>query len=924
LSGAAELLDALHEAVLVLDRQGRIARVNAPACALFGYAEGELLRRPVTAVLPAASLPAAPRRGSGRVPAAWPTPPPSPAQAHCRDGSLLRVRITPAREGSGARGRPAWVVHPVNAQPVQAALAPHAAPQAAAAAHAAADAAVSAAPAAAPPAAPSITADAAQQFAALLNMATDAILSVDQSQRLTLFNRGAEEIFGYRAEEVLGRPFDLLIPPRFRERHGHWVRAFARDPRDSRRMNERSHIYGLRANGEEFVAEASITRLTVNGATLYSALLRDVTDREQALAALHASQRLLRTAFDALPLWITVKDRAGLYIMTNQRVLEDVGTSEDALLGLTSEQLPYGTAEDRKVLIELDGRILSGSARTISAEVPVHPDGGPPRVRQVIKVPLLDDAEQVTGVVTVSMDITERKRAEAELRASEERYRYLVEGFIEGIAIHRGDVPLFVNRAFAALFGYATAEAVLALGSLGALVEAPEPDAGAAARALWYDAAAPELGAVPFTGVRLDGSHVRIEKFSRVIQWQGRSAIQSVLVDVTERERLEAQLRQAQKMEAVGQLAGGVAHDFNNLLQVVRGYAELATHRVTDAGRMRDYLTQILRATEGGSHLVRQMLTFSRRDVLRPRALDVNELVDDALKMLRRVIPEHIELRFKPAAPLPTVHADRGMIEQALINLCVNARDAMPDGGLLTLRTSLENLGDEHRTRDGLLKPGRYVVIEVADTGTGIAPEHLGRIFEPFFTTKEAGRGTGLGLSMAYGSIQQHGGTIAVQSELGQGTTFRMHLPVNGEAAAQPPPPGAAAPRGGDECILVAEDSGMVLGLLGELLRGEGYRILEARDGEEALQTFLSHQDEVQLAILDLVMPRLSGAEVYRRIRGLRPALPVLFSTGYSASVVDTAFLEQHRERIIHKPYHPDELYRRVRVALQGAQAASA
>ena len=890
MGSAAALIDLISDAVLCLDVRGQIERVNAPAEVLFGYAARGLLEQPVHRVLPALGG----SDGTDAFALSLRLRELGPEfTARRADGSTVQVRV---QEVEGTDSTRIWIVRPVASTPSKRRSAASAADTA-------------------PPRTPPVLTGA--PLTALLNIAADAIIVMDPHQRICLFNHGAEQIFGYTSAEMLGQPLDRLLPERFRMRHAQLVRNFAHDALPSRSMGERRSVVGLRANGEEFAAEASITRIDTEGGVSFAVILRDISARTRAEADLRASQRLLRTVFNALPLWTTVKDRNQRYIMTNRKVLEDIGISEEELLESNTLGLRYGTEEDKAWVHRLDREILDGKSRYVTAEIPVHLHDGPQRTYQSIKVPLLDEQEQVAGVVSVSLDITERKQAESALRASEERYRYLVQGFMEGIVIHRGSVPLFVNPALAALFGFDSPAAIMQLGDLGVLVDGTDEDGTQQRSGMWQEAQA--IGAVgrQFTGVRRDGTTIRLEMFSHPIEWQGEAVTQSVLLDITERERLEAQLRQAQKMEAVGQLAGGTAHDFNNLLQVMRGYAELVSQHANDPKRVQRHAANILRATEGGAHLVRQLLAFSRRDVLRPSTQNVNELVDEAIKMLRRVIPENIELRFQPVRPSPKIYGDGALLQQVLINLCVNARDAMPHGGRLTLRASEGELEPERRTRLGLTEPGPYVIIEVTDTGTGIAPNDVSRIFEPFFSTKEAGKGTGLGLAMAYGSVRQHNGMIEVETEVDKGTTFRIHLPVGARTSPRVAEKAQQPAAGGSECILVVEDSGMVLRMLREVLSGAGYRVLTAADGAEGLEVYLRNVDKIQLVVTDLVMPRMSGSDLYDRIRELGHEVPVLFSTGYSASVVDADFMSRHGKSLLYKPYRPEALLRSVRVALE-------
>jgi signal transduction histidine kinase/CheY-like chemotaxis protein len=387
-----------------------------------------------------------------------------------------------------------------------------------------------------------------------------------------------------------------------------------------------------------------------------------------------------------------------------------------------------------------------------------------------------------------------------------------------------------------------------------------------------------------------------------------------------ERARAEEQLRQAQKMEAVGRLAGGVAHDFNNMLQIIQGYVELAMARIGAEHPAHPDLEKVLRASGQATALTRQLLAFSRREALVLRAVDVNDLIDEQSAMLRRLIGEDIELLTVPGAGPLQVRADAGMLGQVLMNLAINARDAMPGGGRIVIETQPFAADADFCRTHTWARRGSYVRLSVADTGVGMSPEVQRRIFDPFFTSKEAGRGTGLGLSMVYGIVQQHEGMISVYSEEGVGTTFHIYLPRSDSEA----PPGEAAEHGpapgGTETILVAEDEPDVLGLLVGLLQGAGYTVLTALDGAEAIERFRDGRERIELVVLDVVMPKLGGRAAYEQIRRMGGAVPILFSSGHTANVIDAEFIAEHSARLIRKPYSPDALLRLVRETLDEAQ----
>ncbi len=389
-----------------------------------------------------------------------------------------------------------------------------------------------------------------------------------------------------------------------------------------------------------------------------------------------------------------------------------------------------------------------------------------------------------------------------------------------------------------------------------------------------------------------------------------------------DREHMQQQLLQAQKMEAVGQLAGGVAHDFNNILQAVMGYAHILIDTAKEAGQPCEELDEIYRGAERAAGLTRQLLAFSRRQVIRPAAIDLNQLMDNLLNMLARVIGEHIRLVWLPGNKLGTIQGDAGMMEQVLMNLCLNARDAMEHGGVLTIETQNVRIESEYCSTHAWARPGRYVLLSVTDTGCGMDSTTLGHVFEPFFTTKEEGKGTGLGLSMVYGIVKQHDGMISAYSEPGKGTTFKIYLPTCEQNAEVVGPMIEGIAGGGSETILLAEDDDGVRKLAKMVLERAGYTVLTAEDGEEAVAVFEEHASDIALVILDVVMPRLGGHKALERIRALRPEAAAIFSSGYSENAVHTNFVLHEGLTLIQKPYAPDALLRAVRGALDKSATA--
>ncbi len=406
----------------------------------------------------------------------------------------------------------------------------------------------------------------------------------------------------------------------------------------------------------------------------------------------------------------------------------------------------------------------------------------------------------------------------------------------------------------------------------------------------------------------------------------GLSGSVAVIVDVTEQHILQEQLRQSQKLESIGVLAGGVAHDFNNLLTAILGNTQLALRKVAPHDPVHERLIEVEKAGNRATSLTRQLLAFSRRQRLERKTLDLNDTVNDIMKMLKRIIGEDVEVRVQEVGYLSPVFADPAQIEQVVMNLAVNARDAMPGGGKLTIETRNVTLDEAYRRERPYAKTGKYVQMIVSDTGTGMDAETKGRIFEPFFTTKEAGKGTGLGLSMVFGIVKQHGGMIEVESEKGKGTTFHVYLPVDEKSVKEEAQDVLPAIRGGTETILVAEDEEALRGLARSVLEDLGYTVLMAKDGAEALEIYEANRARISLVLMDIVMPRMGGREAYERISQLDGAVPVLFMTGYSAEIVQYEFVKQNKfiedagAALMQKPYSVETLGRKVREVLDAAR----
>src|ERR1700688_444779 len=515
------------------------------------------------------------------------------------------------------------------------------------------------------------------------------------------------------------------------------------------------------------------------------------------------------------------------------------------------------------------------------------------------------------------------RSAQEELRRSEINFRSLVTHAPYGIC--RCDFTgrlVDANPALLTMLGYSSAREILGT-HLGALYQDTQR---------WFELADHLRTTVPFNGLivdwkRKDGTGMVVRVSGRAVSNGGKSTTFELFAeDVTERRALEQQLRQSQKMEAIGRLAGGIAHDFNNLLMVISGYSEFLLDRLGPDPALRGPAQEIANAAGRASSLTRQLLAFSRKQMLAPKILDLNSVVTENLKMLTRVIGEDIDLVMVPAAGLGVVRADAGQIEQVIMNLAVNARDAMPSGGKLTIETSNVVLDEEYSRFHPPLQPGHYVMLAIGDTGARMDSDTQSRIFEPFFTTKGP-KGTGLGLSMVYGIVKQSGGYIWVYSEVGKGTTFKIYLPRVADTVASLTHAAVAAEcatiESGTETILVVEDEANMRYLVCQFLENQGYRVIEAADGAVAMQIAVAHDAVIHLLLTDVIMPGMNGRELAQRVLEIRPNVKVLYMSGYTENVIGRNGTLDAGIRLLQKPFTLRDLKSKVREVLDSSSLST-
>ena len=518
----------------------------------------------------------------------------------------------------------------------------------------------------------------------------------------------------------------------------------------------------------------------------------------------------------------------------------------------------------------------------------------------------------------VASTILQRRSQEA-LRRSEERYRSQVQSAVYGI--YRSSMEgkfLDVNPALVQMLGYDSADDLYAMDMARDLYANPEERH----RHVAEYSQAERIEGVETRWKRKDGKVITVRLSGRAgLKYPGEpESFEMICEDVTERRMLEEQLLHSQKMEAVGRLAGGVAHDFNNLLTVIKGYSELMLNEVTEKDPMRAEVEEIRRAAERAASLTRQLLAFSRRQVLEPKVLDLNTIIGNMEKLLLRLLGEDVELQVSLASDLGNVKADPGQIEQVIMNLAVNARDAMPRGGKLTLETRNHVIDETYAREHAVVHAGNYAMMAVTDTGTGMDPETASHIFEPFFTTKETGKGTGLGLSTVYGIVKQSGGYIWVYSEPGRGTSFKVYLPIVGTGKADDTGsrPVLTPTYRGDETILLVEDEDGVRALVREVLHRHGYHVLETRNGGEALLACEQHPGKIHMLLSDVVLAQMTGTELAKRLTPLRPEMKILFVSGYTEEAIIHQGVLEEGTAFLQKPFTPNVLARKVREVLDG------
>ena len=647
----------------------------------------------------------------------------------------------------------------------------------------------------------------------------------------------------------------------------------------------------------------------------------DVTERMRSEEELRRSEEQFRGAFEHTGVAMVLTDIDNRFVRVNAAFADLFGYAPGEMLGMTMAGITH--PDDVAASLEQRVELIAGRHQFFQMEKRYfHKDGRILTALTSVSLVRAPDGRPALYVGQVQ-DITDRIAAEAALQLRDRAIRATTQGIVITDPTLPDNPVVYVSPAFEAMTGYPSEDM---LGRNCRLIQGEATDK-TAIRRVREAVRAEQFCTVELLNYRKDGSTFWNElSISPVRDGGGRlTHFVGMQTDVTERKRLELQFRQSQKMEAVGQLAGGIAHDFNNLLTIINGYSELLLQDSKPDDPTRELLSEILKAGLRSAGLTRQLLAFSRQQVLTPRVLDLNAVAGETEKMLRRVIGEDILLVTSLAPDLGAVLADAGQVEQVLLNLAVNARDAMPQGGRLLIETRNVAIDRECATEHPDLAPGQYVMLGVADTGTGMTPEVKAKIFEPFFTTKGPGQGTGLGLATVYGIIRQSNGQLEVVSSPGAGTRFRIYLPrVEGSAAEKPVKSGIRPPPRGTETILLVEDEDGVRALTRHVLDSCGYTVLDVVDGQEALLLMADgHAGTIDLLITDVVMPGLGGPAVAALVAERFPDIKILFVSGYTDDAVFRHGMSEEGVNFLQKPFSPPELAAKVRAVLDAPQKSA-
>ncbi len=750
-----------------------------------------------------------------------------------------------------------------------------------------------------------------------LESASEGLVVVDREGRIEYVNAKTEEMFGYTREELIGQRLEVLLPERFREIHTQHRVHYTAHPR-VRPMGQGLDLAGRRKDGSEFPVEVGLSAVPVEGGVVQIGFINDITIRKQAEDALRESEQRFRHLVETSSDQIWQVDTQGVYTYISPHCRKLVGYEPEEMLGRSpfdfmapaeaqrAREFFRGIAAQALPFEHFENAALHKSGRTVMLDTS--------------GVPYFDQNGMLLGYRGIDRDITERRRAEEALRRSKASLARAQEmahlgNWEEDAATGKLEWSEEVYRIFHLPMGEPM--------DRDRFLELVHPDdrtaVGAAVQAALSTAAPYNIDhriVLPDGTVR----HVR-EHAETVRDKQGALRLVGTVQDITEYKQMEEQLRHSHRMEAIGRLAGGVAHDFNNLLTIIGGYSELLAMKLPPDSDERRDLDEIVAAAGRAVWLTRQLLAFSRRQILQLKIIDLNAVVRNLDNMLRRLIGEDVQLNTRLAADLGAVKADPAQIEQVIMNLAVNARDAMPQGGNLIIETCNVDLDENYSRAHPEVQPGPYVMLAASDDGIGMTAEIMAHIFEPFYTTKPREKGTGLGLSTVYGIVKQSGGSVFVYSEPGRGATFKIYLPRVEQEHASTAKISAPTMCRGEETILVVEDEAGVRMLIRAILEAQGYTVLDAPRGRDAIE-LLRRGNPAALMITDVVMPEMSGRELAESARAVAPHLKVLYMSGYTDEAILQHGILEAGIPFLQKPFTQEGLVRKIREVLDSGAAA--
>jgi two-component system cell cycle sensor histidine kinase/response regulator CckA len=872
----AAVLDSVLDCIITMDAAGVVIEFNSAAERTFGYTKADAIGRPLADLI----IPAASRQRHTDGPARYLTTGEGPLldkviemTAMRSDGSELQVELAITVIHSEQAPIFTAVLHDITARKQ-------------------AD-------------------ETRARLAAIVDSSDDAIFSMSLDDTILTWNAGAERLYGYSAEEMIGRSKMLLVPAGLRGGLKPILAKAARgepgEPFETRRV---------RKDGSLVDISLTISPMTESGGrvTSLSAIGRDITSRKSTEVAVRDERDRAQRFLDTADVTLLALDVNGRITLINRKGCDLLGWTESELLGQDFLEMCL-PERSRIALRKKFETVLDGDLSVVEAGVLTK--SGEERLVEWRNTLLKDDVGRVIGTFSSGTDITERSQAIAALQTAEERMRFALQG--ANVGIWDMDYTTGVLRWSEIL----EAQYGLAPGTFGgtfeAFTERLHPDDRQAV--LEAVGKATDFGtdfSILHRSIWPDGTVHWLSGAGRVLLGKDGQPSRGIGIsqDVTKRHQLEQQYQQTLKMEAIGQLAGGVAHDFNNLLTIILGYCEMMLEDLGSTNACHVGLVQIQRAGLSAAGLTRQLLAFSRKEIISPELLDLNVVLANMRAMLRRLIREDVKIALTTGSELALVMADRGQIEQIVLNLAVNARDAMPKGGTLKIEVATVELDDRYVKTHASVRPGPYVALTVADTGEGIPPDVQTRMFEPFFTTKEPGQGTGLGLATVHGIVTQNGGSIEVASAVGVGTTFRLYFPQAPAAAGsiEVAVPVVHARRGGETVVVVEDEEGLRL-LITSLLKRLGYTVLVAANAAQAIALFDEHHS-IDLLLTDVVLPGGSGPDLSTWLVKGRPELKVLYMSGYTDEAIVHHGVLDPGVAFLSKPFTAQALGLKVREVL--------